>query len=204
MAEADSNIRRTRHDGGSRGQGPQARRRGWLIFAVIAAIVLGAASTAGDMLWAGLSLRHRVVYGLVHGAVICLVIGAFVGGRARRLGAGIAAGPVIGLLAATLFYVLAPALGYYGMFPAWMFFWICFAVLQKQLRGERRWAPALARGLAAAIVSGLAFYVISGIWTRPPRSGPNYWYNLGAWTFAFFPGFASLFTGVPDVGRRTR
>jgi hypothetical protein len=174
-----------------------------VILALVAAIVLGAASTAGDMLWAGLSLRHRVVYGLVHGAVICLAIGAFVGARAGRPVAGIAAGPAIGLLAAATFYVLAPALGYYAMFPAWMFFWLCFAVLQKRLCREARWAPALARGLAAAVVSGLAFYLISGIWTRPPRGGPNYWYNLAAWTFAFFPGFASLFAGFRGADRTT-
>jgi hypothetical protein len=100
---------------------------------------------------------------------------------------------VIGLLAAGTFYVLAPWLRYYAMFPAWMLFWLCFAVLQKQLCRDPRWGSAFARGAAAALVSGLAFYLISGIWTRPPRGGPNYWFNLGAWTFAFFPGFAALF-----------
>lgn len=161
--------------------------------AIIAALVLGIASTAGDMLWAGLSLRHLMVYGLVHGAVICLAIGGFVGWRAGRVGAGLAAGPVVGLLAAGLFYMLAPRLGYHAMFPAWMFFWVCFAVLQRGLRREAAWMPALARGVAAALVSGVAFYAISGIWTRPAPGGPNYLYHLAAWTFAFFPGFAALF-----------
>jgi hypothetical protein len=163
---------------------------------VIAAIVLGAASTAGDILWAGLSLRHRVVYGLVHGAVICFAVGGFVGAHAGRTVAGLAAGPIIGLLAAGTFYVLAQWLGYYAMFPAWMSFWLLFALLQQQLGREANRGTALARGLSAAILSGLAFYAISGIWTRPPREGPNYWFNLAAWTFAFFPGFAALFVGA--------
>jgi hypothetical protein len=147
------------------------------------------------MLWAGLSLRHRVGYGLVHGAIICLLIGAFIGWRAGSPSRGVAAGPIVGVLAAGVFYLLAPWWRYYAMFPAWMFFWVCFALLQKALRRERSWGPSLARGTTAAIVSGLAFYAISGIWTNPPRGGPNYLYNLGAWTFAFFPGFAALFVG---------
>ena len=164
-----------------------------MLYALLAALVLGIASTAGDMLWAGLSLRHRMTYGLLHGALICLLIGGLIGWRAGRVAGGLAAGPVIGFLAAGVFYLLAPWMRYYAMFPAWMFFWICFALLQKQLQREPSWTPAIGRGLIAATVSGLAFYLISGIWTNPPRGGPNYLYNLGAWTFAFLPGFAALF-----------
>jgi hypothetical protein len=163
--------------------------------ALIAALVLGAASTVGDMLWAGLSLRHRMTYGLVHGAAICLFIGAFVGWRAGRLASGLAAGPVIGVLAAALFYALAPWLRYSAMFPAWMFFWVCFALLQKFLSRESGWRGAIVRGLVAAVVSGAAFYAISGIWTDPPRQGPRYLYNFAAWSVAFLPGFAALFVG---------
>ena len=161
--------------------------------ALVAAVILGAASTAGDMLWAGLSLRHRVVYGLLHGAAICLLIGAFIGANAGSVGRGVAAGPVVGFLAAGLFYLLAPWMGYSAMFPAWMFFWICFALLQKVLRRDPGWTMAIGRGLLAALASGLAFYAISGIWTNPPRGGPKYLYNLFAWTVAFLPGFVALF-----------
>jgi hypothetical protein len=175
----------------SRHRAPRASTR--VILAVIAALALGAANTFGDLLWAGLSLRHRMVTGIAHGALLCLFIGAFVGWHARRPAAGAAAGPVIGVIAAASFYLLAPAIGYWAMFPAWMLFWICFGVLLKALGGERTWSAALLRGLVAALISGLAFYAISGIWTRPPRGGPNYWYNFGAWSFAFLPGFLALF-----------
>ena len=165
--------------------------------AIVASVILAAASTAGDMLWAGLSLRHRVVSGLLHGAIICLLIGGAVGWHARRTLRGLAAGPVIGFVAAGVFYLLAPWLRYYAMFPAWMFFWICFALLQKTLVYERLWGLAIGRGVVAAIASGLVFYAISGIWTNPPPSGPNYLYNLAAWTIAFIPGFAALFLNNP-------
>jgi hypothetical protein len=170
-----------------------------MIFAVGAAAVLAIAMTAGDMLWAGLSLRHRVGYGLAHGALMCLLIGGFIGWHERHSLVGLAAGPAIGVLAAGLFYVLAPWLRYSAMFPAWMFFWICFALLQKRLAHEPRWGPAIVRGLVAAVVSGVAFYLISGVWTRPPRGGPNYLSHLVAWFVAFVPGFLALFTPLPAV-----
>ena len=167
-----------------------------MILAILASVALGAASTFGDMLWAGLSLRHRMGYGLLHGAAICLLIGVFVGWRAGRPLSGLAAGPVVGLIAAGAFYVLAPWMRYYAMFPAWMLFWICFAALQKLLSRQSHWGFAVLRGLIAAICSGAAFYAISGIWTNPPREGPRYLYNFLAWTVAFAPGFAALFAGA--------
>ena len=164
-----------------------------LIHALLAAALLGALSTLGDFVWANWQLRHRMVYGLVHGAVICLGIGAVIGARQGRLAAGLAAGPVVGVLAAGTFYLLAPALRYSAMFPAWMLFWLCFGILQARLTGDRRIGPAIARGFAAAVLSGIAFYLVSGMWTSPPRGGPDYPRFLLNWTFAFFPGFAALF-----------
>jgi hypothetical protein len=81
-----------------------------------------------------------------------------------------------------------------AMFPAWMFFWICFALLQSWLRRESRLGAAAAYGLTAAVLSGLAFYSISGIWWRHDPNGPNYLGNFAAWSFAFLPGFAVLFS----------
>ena len=173
-----------------------------MVDAIIASLVLGAISTLGDFVWAALHLRHRTGYGLAHGAVICLSIGAFIGWRVRRLAAGVIAGPIVGVCAAALFYVLAPWLRYSAMFPAWMFFWICFALLQARL-GQQPSSTAIVRGLVAAILSGAAFYAISGIWTRPSPGGPNYGWNFLAWSFAFLPGFVALFVGLrrPSLSR---
>lgn len=169
--------------------------------ALAGALLLGAVSTLGDYLWAALRLQHRMGYGLVHGAVVCLCVGLVIGWRARRPLLAAAAGPFVGVAAAGLFYLLAPALGYNAMFPAWMFFWVCFGLLQAQLDPEKRYGAAVPRGLAAAVLSGLAFYAISGIWTRPAPGGPDYVRHLWSWTIAFLPGFAALFAGVPASRR---
>jgi hypothetical protein len=164
-----------------------------MAYALVAAIVLGAVMTFGDWLWAALQIRHTVTAGLLHGAVMCLVLGAAIGLRVRRTIPGVLAGPIIGVLAAGVFYLLAPFLRLMAMFPAWMFFWICFALLQGWLHRDRGVATSLFVGVIAAVLSGLAFYAISGIWTRHDPGGPNYAWNLLAWTFAFLPGFAALF-----------
>ena len=163
-----------------------------MLYAIQAAIALGIVMTFGDWLWAALHIRHTMAAGVLHGAAVCLCLGTAVGLHARRPAAGIVAGPLVGVLAAALFYALAPTMRLMAMFPAWMFFWICFALLEEWLGRDRRLASALARGVAAAVLSGIAFYLISGIWTRHDPSGPNYAWNLVAWTFAFFPGFAAL------------
>jgi hypothetical protein len=160
-----------------------------MLHTAIAALVLGA------FVWEALQLRHRTAYGLAHGAAVCLAVGMMVGWRARRPGVGAAVGPLIGVAAAGLFYMLAPMLRYNAMFPAWMFFWLCFALLQEQLEWSRDYRFAAIRGLAAALLSGLAFYAISGIWTQPSPEGPDYVRNFISWTFAFLPGFAALFVG---------
>jgi hypothetical protein len=78
------------------------------------------------------------------------------------------------------------------MVPAWMLFWICFALLQHYFSPESL-QRAMGRGVVAAVLSGLAFYAISGIWTRPSPSGPDYLLPFASWAFAFLPGFLLLF-----------
>ena len=163
-----------------------------LVAAVAAAVFLGAIMTAGDFLWAYFGVRHSVTSGLAHGAAMCLCIGGLIGARSGRLGAGLFAGPLIGLVAAGAFYAAAPTLGWGAMLPAWMLFWICFALLQHWLVKETL-PTALGRGVVAAVLSGIAFYLISGIWTRPAPGGPNYLVHFVYWSFAFLPGFVVLF-----------
>ena len=163
-----------------------------MVAALIASVALGVVATLGDFLWAYFNVRHRPLYGLLHAAAFGLAIGAAVGARHGKIVAGSLAGLVVLLVAGAFFYALSPVLGMRGMFPAWMLFWICFALVQRQMRKETA-STAIARGIAAAVLSGLAFYAISGIWTSRAPEGPNYLRHLASWTFAFFPGFASLF-----------
>jgi hypothetical protein len=169
--------------------------------ALIASALLAVVATLGDFVWEYWNIRHTATYGVIHGAAFCLAIGAAIGVRAGRPWFGILAGPLIGVFAAGVFYMLAPALRMNAMFPAWMLFWVCFAFLQRQLRDEPAWR-ALARGLAAAVLSGIAFYLVSGIWTDRANGGPNYLRNLLSWAFAFFPGFASLFWPASFTAQR--
>lgn len=166
----------------------------WLKAAAIAALFLGAVMAAGDYIWAAFGVQHRVVYGLVHGAVMCLCLGLAIGVHVRRVIPAAVAGPIIGVIAAGLFYALAPALRMSAMFPAWMAFWILFALLQHALRAGGRAVLAVAQGLVAAVLSGVAFYAISGIWTGPSaHEPPNLAVHFAAWSFAFLPGFLVLF-----------
>jgi hypothetical protein len=158
----------------------------------VAAALLAVVMTLGDMIWAALDLPHLRMYGVAHGAAMCLAFGAVVGWRARRIASGAIGGLVIGVLAALIFYALAWKLRAVALLPAWMSFWIMFAFLQDWLSGRRDPARAAIRGLIAAVLSGAVFVAISGIWTRPPTH-PNYLVNLGAWAAAYFPGFFALF-----------
>jgi hypothetical protein len=170
-----------------------------MLQAIVGALILAVVTTLGDFVWEALHVRHRVAYGVAHGAAICLAVGAIVGWRAHRPMIGAVAGIAIGVAAAGLFYALAPALRYGAMFPAWMFFWICFAIVQVQLDRSRDYRSAVVRGLMAAVLSGLAFYAISGIWTRPSPGGPNYMRHFLSWAFAFLPGFLALFAARARV-----
>jgi hypothetical protein len=168
--------------------------------------------TFGDYLWATWQVRHKVTYGLLHGAAMCLCIGAVIGARARRVATGALVGPLIGVAAAGAFYLLAPLMRMMAMLPAWMLFWILFALLQHGLLRAEPVGRALARGGAAAVLSGAAFYAISGIWTSPAPGGPHYPLHFVSWSFAFLPGFLTLFwfagsrqglSGPPRDGRES-
>lgn len=160
--------------------------------ALAASLFLGVVATLGDFVWEYWNVRHTTLYGVIHGAVFCLAIGSAIGVRTGRLIPGAVAGPFVGVLAAGAFYLLAPTMRMAAMFPAWMLFWICFALLQRHLR-EEPMGRAIVRGLAGAVLSGAAFYLISGIWTDRAPGAPNYLRNFLSWTFAFFPGFLALF-----------
>jgi hypothetical protein len=164
-----------------------------MAFAVVASILLGGVMTLGDWAWAALEIRHRVVYGLAHGALMCLCLGLAVGVRVGKPAGGALAGPVIGIIAAGSFYLLTPMLRWSAMFPAWMLLWILFALLQQRLARKEAMTTALLRGVVAVLLSGAAFYAISGIWINDSHTSPNLLRHCGAWTIAFLPGFIALF-----------
>lgn len=165
--------------------------------AIAGAVLLGVLSTAYDFVWAMWIPQHRAVYGLIHGMTLLSAVGLVLGWRAGRAAAGLAGGAIAGLLAAGSFYLLAPALGMSAMFPAWMLLWLLFAALAAWLVERPLDSGVAVRGILAAALSGAAFWLISGIWLGHAAGAPNYGWNLLCWTFAYFPGFASLTIAAP-------
>lgn len=166
----------------------------WLTAALSGALAIAAVSTVGDFVWATWITRHRAIFGLTHGGLLFLAIGLFLGVLARRPAAGGLLGAAIGLAAAGSFYVLVPFAGYSAMFLAWVGAWIALGSLHAYLQraGATR-AATLTRGIIASIICGAAFYAVSGIWFPFRPRGWDYLWHFGAWTIAFFPGFAALF-----------
>ena len=160
---------------------------------LVASLAIAAVSTLGDFVWATWLPQHMMVYGLTHGTLLFCAIGLALGAIAGRPSAGAASGAVVGAAAAGLFYLTAPLLGSSTMFVVWFSTWIALGLLYARLSGSQ---PAtrvvLARGVIAATASGLAFYSISGIWRPFDPQGWDYAVHFGAWTLAYFPGFAAL------------
>ena len=173
-----------------------------MLHALAAALALAAVMTFGDWLWEALHIRHRMTAGIAHGAAMCLCLGLAIGIRARRPLPAAIAGPVIGVLAALTFYVLAPALRWGAMFPAWMLLWVLFAFVQRWLAGGQPAGEAAKRGILAALLSGLAFYLVSDMWIHE-AAHPSLFEHFASWTFAFLPGFAALFARLPATGKGT-
>ena len=103
-------------------------------------------------------------------------------------------------MAAGGYYVLRAVAGRAVMFFLYFGTWIALGVLNQRLSGRgRNPRSALARGVLAAVGSGVAFYLVSGIWSPFNPHGWDYLMHFGAWTVAYLPGFAALF-----VERRPR
>jgi hypothetical protein len=160
--------------------------------ALISAVVLGAIATLGDWIWAAFLPDHITAAGLVHGALLCLAMGAMVGRPVGRPGAGAAAGIGIGFAAAGLFYLLAPLMRSAAMFVAWFALWVLLAVLYHRLANSTALRFAIARGIIAGTASGLAFYLIADMWTGWNPEAIDYAEHFARWTFAFAPGFLVL------------
>jgi hypothetical protein len=173
---------------------------------LVAALILAAVSTLADLVWALWIPSHRAVYGLVHGALLFMLLGVVLGALAARArpGAGglvarAAGGELIaGFAAAASFYALFGLIGWAAMFVAWMWVWMLTAFVNRWVRGGVE-GPGLTlgRGIAAALLSGVAFWAISGIWLGGSTRDPDYAVNFVSWFIAFAPGFACLLLTAP-------
>ncbi len=171
---------------------------------LIAALLLAAASTLADLIWALWIPAHRAVFGLIHGALLFMVLGLVLGVLAARdrdgadsrpLPALAAGGELLaGLGGAAAYYALSPFIGWWAMLVAWMGLWVFTAVLNRWIRDSTEGLGlTLGRGAAAAVLSGAAFFwAVSTIWFSGSTRDPSYAVNFASWFVAFLPGFACL------------
>ena len=173
-----------------------------MIPVVVGILVVALVSTAGDWVWYELGVRHRMTAGILHGAVLITAVGGVLGAAAGRFLKGLPLGAAAGVGGALVYYALAPAMGYAAMIVAWASLWILLALFDALLLrpGGRSLVEALGRGAIAAVLGGVAFYlVVDTLWGRPHGAAHNYVMQYAAWVFAWAPGILAL---TARAGRR--
>jgi len=146
-------------------------------------------STAADYVWFLNIPQHQVSSGAIHGATLFAALGAYLGWRKGKIGAGALGGLLSGLIAALSFYVLAPFGGYNVMLVSWLLLWIMLAALQTHLDGRLEMAKAVGRGFATAIAAGLGFAVVLfQLYRGWPPAQFSFALHFVAWSMAYLPG----------------
>ena len=173
--------------------------------------ILGVAlvATLADYTWYTLHVRHSIVTGIIHGAVLLTAVGAVLGLHADRVVKGLPIGALAGIGGALTYYLLVALVDrrtYGSAIPAsWVALWLIVAVLDgRWLRApERRpWRVIAIRGSLAAVLSGATFFmVMNTLWGGPPASGRNYAVQFGAWAVAWAPGLLALTMARPSGAR---
>ena len=161
--------------------------------AVVGAIVLAVLSTVADYVWFLGIPGHQVSSGLIHGGVLFATLGAYLGWRKGKAGAGVVGGLLSGIVAAGSYYALAPIGGYSMMLVSWLLLWIMLAALQTYADGQLDVLRAFTHGTVTAIVAALGFAVVLFQLYRhwPPASFPAVKHFV-AWTMAYLPGLYVL------------
>lgn len=173
--------------------------------ALVGTLALGLLSTFGDWLWTHYIPDGAVVPGVIHGAVIFFMLAAvlsWASGSKRAWKILLPSLPIAGIIVAAAFYPIAMTIGYLpALLITWIAMWLATSWLNNLARGKTEFfSRAFLRGTTAALLSGLAFWTISGIWTQASPGGPNYLWHFACWSFAFLPGFLSLLMAQPAVG----
>ena len=175
--------------------------------------ILGVAlvATLGDYTWYTLNVRHSIATGIIHGAVLLTAVGAVLGLDAGRVLKGLPIGTLSGVGGALIYYLLVAVMDrrtYGTAIPAsWVAMWLLVALLDgRWLRAPQRrpWGQIVIRGVLAAVLSGIAFFlVLNTLWGQPPATGKNYFVQLAAWVVAWAPGLLALTLGrSPRADRR--
>ncbi|MEO5820647.1 MAG: hypothetical protein ABIT71_09080 [Vicinamibacteraceae bacterium] len=177
-----------------------------ILVAIVASIFVAAVATAADWVWASQLLRHKMLYGLVHGAGLCGAMGLALGAAHRRPFTGLAGGLIAGVLAAASYYgfVFIPGFRRWAILASWAVLWILFGYLEGPFLRGSRVAGAIVRGVVAAAASGAVFYYVTAAnWTRWNPQSIDYVEHFWRWGVAFLPGFLALLVSLSVQVRRT-
>lgn len=163
-------------------------------------LLVAAISTIGDYIWYEYGVRHQMLVGILHGAVLLAAVGGVIGAAADRSVAGLPMGALAGIGGALAYYGIVSVGGRgsstTAMIVAWAAVWIILATLDGRVlraAAPRAWREIVTRGLLAALLGGLAFYLMMDtLWGRPPAGGRNYVVQFGAWLIAWAPGLLAL------------
>jgi hypothetical protein len=178
--------------------------------AILVGIVLVAlAATALDWIWYTLGVRHGVIAGVIHGAALLTVAGGVLGAATGRALRGLPIGTLAGIGGALAYYAYAALIDERSYGPAigvaWTTTWLVLALLEGRFvrrASPRPWSEVALRGVAAAVLSGVAFYlVMDTLWGEPPPSGRSYAVQLVCWAFAWAPGLLALSAERRSRGR---
>ena len=166
---------------------------GVLTPAIVGSLLLAVLSTVADYVWFRNIPQHQVSSGMIHGAVLFAALGAYLGWRKGKFGAGLAGGLSSGVIAALSFYALAPIGGYNMMLVSWLPLWIMLAALQTYLDGRLDVAKALGRGIITSVAAAVGFAVVLFQLYRgwPPETF-SVFRHFVAWSMAYLPGLYVL------------
>jgi hypothetical protein len=157
--------------------------------------VVAFVSTLGDYVWFEVGIGHRPANGILHGALLLTAVGSVLGATAGRVARGLPLGAGAGVMGALAYYALTPVTGSTGaMVAAWGALWVVLALVDGRLLDRTRWPVTvdLGRGVLAALVGGLAFFLlVDTLWGHPVGSR-NYLVQFVAWTAAWAPGLAAI------------
>jgi hypothetical protein len=161
-------------------------------------LVVAATATAADWAWYTFGC-HGMTAGVIHGAVLLTSLGGALGAASGRILRGLPVGTLAGIGGALAYYVLVAAFGERASGAAiplaWIVTWLSMAILEGRWISpiRRSWLALAARGTAAAVLSGISFYlVLERLWGEPPPDGRNYAVQFAAWAAAWAPGMLVL------------
>jgi hypothetical protein len=167
---------------------------------ILGVLWVAAVAVGGDHVWFAVGARNEATAGSMHGAALLGAVGLVLGWLSGRIVAGLLTGIAAGVGGALAYYAIAAALGDRGMslpamVAAWAAVWIVLAICDGRfLRAPaaRSWNETLVRGVAAAVLGGLAFYfMFPYFWGRESRDYSDL-VKFGAWAVAWAPGILSI------------